>query len=38
LNTGKENMVLMAVYQFSGPEIAMRADPGCTVLPLQSAE
>jgi oxalate decarboxylase/phosphoglucose isomerase-like protein (cupin superfamily) len=38
LNTGKEDMVLIAVYQFSGPEIAMRADPGCTVLPPKSTD
>jgi Thermophilic glucose-6-phosphate isomerase and related metalloenzymes len=33
INTGTEDMVLMAVYQFSGPEAAMRADPGCTIIP-----
>ncbi|MDR0621726.1 MAG: cupin domain-containing protein [Deltaproteobacteria bacterium] len=32
-NTGTENLEILAVYQFSGPEAAMRADPGCTVLP-----
>lgn len=32
-NTGTEDMVLLAMYQFSGPEAAMRADPACTVLP-----
>jgi oxalate decarboxylase/phosphoglucose isomerase-like protein (cupin superfamily) len=33
INTGTENMEILAVYQYSGPEAAMRADPGCTVLP-----
>ncbi|MDR1946731.1 MAG: cupin domain-containing protein [Desulfovibrio sp.] len=33
INTGKENMEILAVYQYAGPEAAMRADPGCTLLP-----
>jgi oxalate decarboxylase/phosphoglucose isomerase-like protein (cupin superfamily) len=33
INTGNEDMVIFAVYQQTGPEVGMRADPGCTVLP-----
>ncbi len=36
INTGAEDMVLLAVYQFAGPEAGLRADPGCTVLPPKS--
>ena len=35
-NTGEEPMVLLAVYQFAGPEAALRADPVCTVEPPKS--
>jgi oxalate decarboxylase/phosphoglucose isomerase-like protein (cupin superfamily) len=33
INTGTEDMVIFAVYQKTGPEVGMRADPGCTVIP-----
>ena len=33
INIGEEDMVLLAVCQFAGPEAGLRADPGCTVLP-----
>ena len=36
-NTGQEDMVLLAVYQFCGPEAGLRADPACTVLPPRNA-
>ncbi len=31
INTGTTPMVLLAVYQFAGPEAALRADSGCRV-------
>ncbi|MDR1827685.1 MAG: cupin domain-containing protein [Methylobacteriaceae bacterium] len=32
INTGKDKMVILAVYQFTGPEAAMRADPAVTLI------
>ena len=33
LNTGNDELVFIAVYQFAGPEAALRAAPDCKVLP-----
>lgn len=33
VNTGANDLVLLAVYQFAGPEAALRADPGCRIEP-----
>ena len=32
-NIGEGKLVFLAVYQFAGPEAALRADPECSVLP-----
>lgn len=37
-NIGDEDMEILAVYQYSGPEAAMRAAPECTVLPPVSPD
>lgn len=31
LNTGKDNLVFLAVYQFSGPEVGLRESPDCKI-------
>lgn len=33
INTGEGRLVFLAVYQYAGPEAALRADPQCKVLP-----
>ncbi len=32
-NVGTEKLKILACYQFSGPEEALRNDPGCTIIP-----
>lgn len=32
INTGDENLEILAIYQFSGPEIDMRNDPACKII------
>lgn len=32
INTGDENLEILAIYQFSGPEIDRRNDPGCKLV------
>jgi len=33
VNTGPDLLTLLAVYQYAGPEAALRADPQCRVIP-----
>ena len=33
MNIGQTNLRLVAMYEFAGPEEALRNDPGCTLLP-----
>ena len=33
MNTGATDMRLLAMYEYAGPEEALRNDPGCTLLP-----
>lgn len=32
-NVGDEKLIFLAIYQFAGPEAALRADPQCKILP-----
>jgi oxalate decarboxylase/phosphoglucose isomerase-like protein (cupin superfamily) len=37
LNVGGGKLVFLAIYQFAGPEAALRADPGCKIIPPKNA-
>ena len=37
LNIGNDDLIFIAVYQFSGPEAALRMAPDCKVLPPKNA-
>lgn len=32
-NIGPDKLVFLAIYQYAGPEAALRADPQCSVIP-----
>ena len=36
-NVGTGTLRILASYEFPGPEAALRADPGCTVIPPKNA-
>lgn len=36
-NIGEGRLVFLAVYQYAGPEAALRADPQCKVLPPENS-
>ncbi len=37
-NVGTGVLRILACYEFAGPEAALRADPGCTVIPPRSSQ
>ena len=37
INIGDGNVKLLAIYQFAGPEAALRADPDCKIIPAKNA-
>ena len=35
INIGEDDLEILAIYQFSGPEKEMKADPNCKIIPAE---